>query len=391
MLHPVRRSSVRPLLACLALGLLACLVGSPALRADPLPPDYWRLPIPPQGEAPADWSPAERSLRPEACGTCHAEQYEAWRMSRHAHAFSPGLVGQLLTFDPSETALCLGCHAPLAEQRSAFLDRRGAGDQVTADAGNSCAACHVRAHRRYGPPAAPDDQQPMAGTVHGGAVLSGDFERSEFCAACHQFPVSAAVNGKPLENTVAEWQASPFAQQGKTCQACHMPGRQHLWRGIHDPAMVAAGLTPIIAATDERVLFSLRSSNIGHAFPTYVTPKAAMHAVLLDDDGTPVEGGAATRLIQRVVEYGDQGWIERSDTRLAPGETATLSLPWGRYRRARIWLEIAPEDYYHAHVFPRLLAGLDPGSPATQELARADAGAAASGYRLFETDLVRPR
>jgi len=61
-----------------------------------------------------------KSLAPDDCGQCHADQFNQWRTSRHAQAFSPGLVGQLLTFDTSDTAECLQCHAPLAEQRTAF-------------------------------------------------------------------------------------------------------------------------------------------------------------------------------------------------------------------------------------------------------------------------------
>ena len=35
-------------------------------------------------------------------------------------------------------------------------------------------------------------------------------------------------------------EGQPQASRQVTCQTCHMPDRRHLWRGIHDPAMVAA-------------------------------------------------------------------------------------------------------------------------------------------------------
>jgi|GraSoiStandDraft_41_1057321.scaffolds.fasta_scaffold08411_9 hypothetical protein len=35
---------------------------------------HWRRPIAPQGPAPEGFSPLERSLAPESCGTCHPNQ-----------------------------------------------------------------------------------------------------------------------------------------------------------------------------------------------------------------------------------------------------------------------------------------------------------------------------
>jgi len=374
-------------------GWSLCLGGSDA-AADPLPTDYWRLPLPAQGDAPAAWQAIERSLRPEACGTCHADQYVAWRGSRHAQAFSPGVSGQLWGADAADATQCLACHAPLAEQRAAFLARRSTTtelepDRITAEAGNSCASCHVRLHRRYGPPDL-EDFRSTGDAAHGGAVQSSDFEQSAFCAACHQFPAATAINGKPLENTLVEWQASEFGRARQTCQSCHMPERQHLWRGIHDPAMVAAGLTPTVAATSDGVEFSLRSSNIGHAFPTYVTPKVVMRGLLIDEHGAPVPDSAVAYVIQRVVDYRDQAWVEISDTRLKPGETATLALAWGHHAKARVWLDVVPDDYYHERLYPALLAELDGAGPAARQVALADAAAAASAYRLFETEIDRP-
>jgi hypothetical protein len=46
----------------------------------------------------------EQSLKPEDCGQCHSDQFEQWRTSLHARAFSPGLVGQLLSLDAASKA-----------------------------------------------------------------------------------------------------------------------------------------------------------------------------------------------------------------------------------------------------------------------------------------------
>ncbi|RMD63792.1 MAG: hypothetical protein D6826_04070 [Alphaproteobacteria bacterium] len=390
---------------------LAAVLNPPAAAADAgpwpdakepsvasLPPDYWHQPLAAQGEAPQEWSELERSLAPEACGQCHDDKYEQWRTSLHAQAFSPGLVGQLLTYDAAQTASCMECHAPLAEQKQAFEAARARGQahqpaaQGLAAAGNSCAGCHLRRYRRYGPPERETGAtgQSDPGTAHGGVFRSPDFEASEFCAACHQHDPAYAINGKPLENTVVEWRASPQAAQGITCQGCHMPERKHLWRGIHDPDMVARGLSARFHAGREAARFDLTNSGVGHAFPTYITPKVVMRAVALDASGAPRPGTAVSRVIQRTVGVRGGRWVEFSDTRLLPGETASLTLPWQGAERIRMWLDVYPDDYYDEQVYDALLAQLPAQGAPARLIAAADARARASRYRLFETELTRP-
>lgn len=371
-------------------------------RAQSLPADYWRHPLATQGAPPRAWSEQERSLKPEDCGLCHADKLAEWKTSLHAKAFSPGLVGQLLTFDAEETAACMQCHAPLAEQRQAFENARrkgrahlaaGQGNQGLASSGNVCASCHVRGHRRFGPPERDTGavgQSDPAGP-HGGVLRTADFQRSEFCAACHQFSQDQAINGKPLENTVAEWQASPAAREGKTCQSCHMPDRKHLWRGIHDPAMVKAGLTADFASDTTKARFRLTSTGVGHAFPTYVTPKVIMKGVGLDQSGKAIPGSEVAHVIQRRVEFVGGDWVERFDTRLLPGQSATLDMSWPASGRVRFWLEIHPDDFYDHEVYDGLLRDLPKGGAPARLIAEADRQARESRFILFETDLIKPR
>ena len=169
-----------------------------------------------------------------------------------------------------------------------------------------------------------------------------------------------------------------------------MPDRRHLWRGIHDPDMVASGLTPRFTADARRARFELTNSGIGHAFPTYVTPKAAMNAVALDAQGRPRPETAVSHVIQRRVVSENDTWIEKSDTRLLPGETAALDIPWGDARRVRIWLEVHPDDFYDHDVYDELLRLLPKGSPAARLIAVADGQARESRFRLFESEIERP-
>jgi len=359
---------------------------------------YWPHLLSPQGEPPPGWSDAETSLAPTACGSCHADQLAQWQTSRHARAMSPGVVGQLLTFETGDAADCMQCHAPLAEQRAAFEAARIAGAAQPYDrlglaaAGNSCGGCHVRSYHRYGPPQRGTGAigQSETTSIHGGVIREKFFESSEFCARCHQFTNDPGVNGKPLENTYAEWQASPQAAKGQVCQTCHMPDRRHLWRGIHDPDMVRSGLTMHYSSAAEGVRFEIVNTGVGHAFPTYAVPKIVMHAVALNVAGSPVPVTEVTRVIAREVGYDNGVWRELSDTRLMPSQSAAIELPWSGYERARFWLDVIPDRYYASAFYPALLKDAPLDAPSTALIAKAAAIVAASPYRLFETEVHRP-
>lgn len=385
------------IVASALLTALAATVAGAQLPSSLDDASYWPQSLAPQGNAPAHWSDLEKSLAPESCGQCHATQFDEWRSSRHSQTMGPAILGQLITFESQEAAECLQCHAPLAEQRAAFEAARAKG---TADkplelgiavAGNSCGGCHVRAHRRFGPPQRDTGATgPSANTApHGGAQRSSFFENSLFCSRCHQFSNDPGVNGKPLENTLVEWQSSPQAKQGQSCQGCHMPDRRHLWRGIHDPDMVRSGLTARSLVDAQGARFEVTNSGVGHAFPTYVTPKVIMHAVALDGKGTPQQWTERIHVVGRDVRYINNEWKEYSDTRLMPSETASLELPWNGYDRIRVWMEVLPDAYYATEVFPVLLKA--PQAKASMHLiVQAAANAAKSRFELFVTELRRP-
>lgn len=361
---------------------------------------FWRQPLAPQGEPPSTWSKIEQSLSPSDCGQCHAEQFAQWQTSRHAHAFSPGLARQLLSLSAVDAAECLQCHAPLAEQRIAFEAARAHGDTDLADhlglsaSGNGCGGCHVRGYHRFGPPERGTGAvgQSAQTSPHGGVLRTAAFEQSDFCNTCHQFSADTAVNGKPLQNTYVEWRASPQAVQGMSCQSCHMPDRAHVWRGIHDSQMVAKGLTPAITADAEKVRFELVNSGVGHAFPTYTVPKVVMNLVALDADGASLPQTLRSYVIARRVRYDDaaNAWLELSDTRLLPGQSAAIELAWNGSERIRAWLDVIPDDFYATQVFPELIKSLPMDGEARRLANEALMAARASSFTLYETELLHP-
>jgi cytochrome c554/c'-like protein len=376
---------------------------------------HWRLPLAPQGAPPATFSPLEASLAPESCGSCHPVQLADWRTSVHAAALGPGVAGQLadmLERDPEAALACQNCHAPLAEQRPLVQDAaarslKKKGDAVASslkdmggpemapqtpprvtdarapsalvpnpvfDAalrprGLVCAGCHVRGHERFAPPKRDGSLVSAAAREtlpHRGATRTPAFERSEFCRDCHQFrPDGFALNGKPLENTYEEWRASRFARAGVQCQDCHMPDRRHLWRGIHDPAMVRSGLgiTLVREAAPGVVAATLRVENtgVGHAFPTYVTPLVVLRAELLDAGGRVQPGSREEHVIGRQVELDLSR--ELTDTRLFPGERAELHYrrPHAPGTRARFSVIVYPDAFYTAFFTALLTQAPGPG------------------------------
>ena len=154
--------------------------------------------------------------------------------------------------------------------------------------------------------------------------------------------------------------------------------------------MVASGLTPQVTANAERVRFEITNTGVGHAFPTYVTPKVVMLAVALDAAGAPRPETLRSHKIAREVRYEDDGWVELSDTRLLPGQSAAIELNWNGSDRIRAWLEVIPDDFYESEVFPGLVNALPPNSDAQRLILKASADGAASRFHLYETELRKP-
>jgi hypothetical protein len=330
--------------------------------------EHWQLPVPAQGAAPEGWTTGEASLDPDDCRSCHPKQWEEWRSSLHAGAFSPGFAGQLIEGGlaaPAEVRNCQTCHNPLEEQQP--FDASGSPSPIyDADLrakGLVCAGCHVRAHRRLGPPRR-EGLPPLAGPQpHGGFEERPEWQEARFCAPCHQFFDDAGVAGKPLENTFTEWRESPQAAAGRSCQSCHMPDRAHLWRGIHDPDMVRAAveveLLPAKSAPEEvRATLVVTNRDVGHAFPSYVTPRVWMEAWQADSDAREIDGTRMKAVIGREVDFST--WQEVFDTRLLPGESATLAYAGPRQPAARLLVArvtVDPDAHYRG-VFAGLLPTL---------------------------------
>jgi hypothetical protein len=374
---------------------------------------HWQRPIPLQGVAPPSYSEKEASLRPEACGSCHTKQYADWKQSLHSRAMGPGPWGQIIDLtrnSPDEAIQCMTCHAPLTEQMPVTA-KTGSGkadtyvknphfDSPLQLEGITCAACHVRQHRRFGPPKAEGaaaTQYPPGMANHGGAERTPHFERAEFCKDCHQFDPenSLLINGKPLQDTYREWKNSIWAKDGTACQDCHMSSRRHLWRGIHDKEWVKGGvrfkaqLQESKPRVGENVILAVEvvNSAVGHKFPTYTTPKVFVRAALLDARGKPLPGTQREHVIGWDARFENGEWKEFFDTRISPGESIRQKFQWARVKTAnkvRVWMEVHPDHFYHVHFYPVHLKRQDLSKAGRDLIERALEESGKTPYVLFE-------
>ncbi len=393
------------LLVGCALALLSGCGEKPETAIEAFLQRHWAEPMSPQGTPPAAFSPMEASLNPQACGQCHAEQYADWRTSLHSKTMGPGLRWQLKLMDQAQGNRCLRCHAPLAEQKALLALEHGwpnaptqaPPDYVAPDLGHQglvCAACHVRGHQRFGPP--PRGAVAKDGP-HGGFVVAEAFQDSRFCAHCHQFPDDGPrIADKLMEDTYQQWLASPYAREGagkQSCQSCHMPDRQHRWRGIHDPEMTRRAIEVTLklhALGDGRyeARAKVHNSGTGHHFPTYMVPKVELVFYRRDADGGRIELG------RQVIGWNVNTQItqELSDTRIAAGEARDFRQPFSAADgdwRVELVMRVLPAEHYeriyrdslsHADqlptaVVPLLRRALDEAVATRYELLRLEARA----------------
>lgn len=368
---------------------------------------HWQRPSDGRGIAALSPSQDEKTLDPASCGACHATQFADWNNSLHSKAMGPGVVGQLVTMvaaDPDAAESCIRCHAPLAEQAASLADvarRASSVDQRVGpglhEHGVMCAGCHMRAGQVFGPlrrdgsGPAPGEQ---ATPLHSWSAHTA-YEDSRFCASCHQFePDDYALNGKLLENTYEEWKASRYANEGVTCQNCHMPDRKHLWRGIHDPDMVRRGVTievkpSSLSAAELQATMRVVNTGTGHQFPTYVTPKVFAEAFQEDRQGKPVPGTLQRYVIAR--EVTPELDREIADTRLAPG--AHIDFDYKAARRPgavalSFRLRVEPDAFYRN--LYRSLLDSDSAGAGKSMIHTAWRTASESGFIAFSQRLALP-
>jgi len=136
-------------------------------------------------------------------------------------------------------------------------------------------------------------------------------QKSEFCAPCH----NASFWDVPIYESYAEWLASPYPDEGQTCQSCHMrpdgqmtnfaPGRggverdpqslpTHLFPGSQDEILLQSAATLEVEAQrqGEQIIVDAGVTNTGagHHLPTD-SPLRQVFLIVkaIDKDGNPLQ------------------------------------------------------------------------------------------------------
>ena len=236
------------------------------------------------------------SLKAESCGQCHQAIYEEWKSSIHANAYQDPFFHAYWAKD-KHSWVCLNCHAPLENQQASLIkgiprDRVEKAHQEPnpqfdpeyQKEGITCAACHVRDGVILGPfedSAAPHPTK-----------FDPNFRTAQVCYRCHNVISGPAqfYNVGPC-GTYAEYEGKFFMKErGFICQSCHMPdiqrpvatdgpirqGRQHLWRGGHDPEMIKRAVAIQVVANPAepkpgeqvQLTLTLINAGAGHKLPT---------------------------------------------------------------------------------------------------------------------------
>lgn len=333
-----------------------------------------RIPTPPL-DTPV---PILQSRRADQCGRCHPATYTQWQTSRHAAATGPGLVGQYVGRTAAFSAPCDRCHAPQAS---------GPADPAHGD-GISCVGCHVRAHgklaiRAEGPPGLRVQPTPR-------------LRRSDFCLPCHNLPLSAAVEGRPLLDTWREWAASPYLPAGIQCQHCHLGGGDHRMAGAHDADAVrrAVAVQPgpvTLTADGVDLTVAIRNLGAGHHFPTTATPRAVLR-IRQRRGAERLDATARLWAIGRTVDHADGRWREIADTRIPAGATLTRRYTVPRAPGAdavEVDLHFFP-DWFYTRAFRAWSARADVPAAARAAYAQALAEGEASVTRVYWVVLPLP-
>ena len=167
------------------------------------------------------------------CGACHGPLRTQWAGSAHASSWTNPVFQAFLAdarkkLGSEIQADCLPCHAPLAHVSG---DRKVT-DPV-AQEGVGCNFCHnVSAVDPSTKPGSytydPSNPNLMRGPYRDAdplgaheAIYSEIHTQSEFCASCHS--ASHPRSGLLIEGTYLSWKRWSGAEDGMTCQECHMP------------------------------------------------------------------------------------------------------------------------------------------------------------------------
>ena len=190
------------------------------------------------------------------CAACHPIQYRQWSVSQHSYAqLSPifnAMQGTILHLTNGTNGdFCIRCHTPVGMNLNEPLFMSNMDRHATSREGVTCIVCH-RVDKSYGrisgrlamvegdiydpvfgPTGSVELEKCLADdacrvnarrgkrgrAIHADAVELPRLTEPEFCGTCHDVRLR---NGFRLEDAYSEYNYSPAAARGETCNDCHM-------------------------------------------------------------------------------------------------------------------------------------------------------------------------
>ena len=309
----------------------------------PAPPLAPAAPRPGRGAA-ALFAPGGLA-EPAACGTCHPVQYGDWRRastrrpsdpawpasSSRCGAANPPPRSGVTRVMPRSPSSARSCARRTGFEPNPAFDRRARrpGGAVRRLPRARPPALRAAAARRVAGEPAPRASLPHDGVTRTPAFLSSRVlpglppvraqrARPERQAAAGHLQ---RVEGEPLRA------ARACSARTATCPTAATSGAASTtptWCARGSPSR--RGPTPGATGPADWATLTLTvtSTRVGHAFPTYVTPRVVLRGELIDAEGRSVAGHPRERVIAREVALDLSR--EFRDTRLRPG----------RARRARV-------------------------------------------------------
>ncbi|MCP4933726.1 MAG: hypothetical protein GY927_05840 [bacterium] len=264
-----------------------------------------------------------QSIKASECGQCHVEIYKEWQTTIHAKAWKEDYFQTDWRYDKSKQN-CLNCHTPFENQQENLVvgfkndnlwkpifKTNPNFDAAFRDEGVTCASCHIVKGKIRGPHKSED--APHA-TSYAPEMRNG----SSVCVRCHVTDATheASIGNPNLCSTMSEIEANKIKPN---CIECHMPkitrplmegyparlGRQHLWRGGHDPKMVSKDLRLEIKQRSNEgsnYAYDIVLTNIGthHKLPTGVPDRHIIVTMELLNGKGEVVKSKTHKIIRRI-------------------------------------------------------------------------------------------
>lgn len=246
-----------------------------------------------------------------SCRQCHAEVYDQWARSPHAHALESLAPRRM---DPSDKETnCRPCHVPQPVlEQPAGVPPLARLDHPTE--GVSCATCHQQGEGFA------SARPALRGACN--PVYQPRLTSVELCMSCHN-----------AHGTVDQWRSSSFAAEGKDCLSCHS---DHTMLGAHDSDSLRGALQLGLAQRDGMLWVGVTNSGAGHNVPSGRRSRSLVLVVEFPD-------GREERSLFRNPFRGEDG----PNTQLASGETRWFTYPLppgGGTVKARLLYQFRPSQ-----------------------------------------------